>query len=213
MEIQLGLFEAFMDILYLKPLFILGFALLGLILFWGLRKNKKLPRFKIILASILMFYYLCIVLKNIVGIPTIGEFIRLVRLGETLFNPNISLIPLVDGISLEFILNIFCFIPLGCLCPMISKSYEQAKKVVLLGFGLSLLIEVSQLFTLYRASDINDLIANVLGTIVGYVCFKLMIRLGGKRRNYKYGPSLENDSTRFLPIFIVATALLITFVS
>ncbi|WP_042351374.1 VanZ family protein [Bacillus massiliigorillae] len=213
MENQLGFFEAIIDLLYLKPLFIFGLALVGLLLYWLCRKDKKLLTFRTIIGSILLYYYLCIVLNNIVGIPTLSEFFRLAHLGESLFNPNISLIPLINGISLEFILNIFCFIPLGFLCPLISRAYEQTKRVVLLGFVLSLVIEISQLFTLYRATDSNDLIANVLGTIIGYLCFKLLVKLGLLKSYFKPNFSLENDPTRLLPILIVVCAFAITFIS
>ncbi|MFS0783087.1 VanZ family protein [Bacillus sp. 1P06AnD] len=209
MVTQLGLFEAIMDILYLKPLFIFGLVLIGLLAFWLLKKDKKQPNLRIVIGSILMFYYLCIVFKNIVGIPTINELFGLSHLGESFFNPNINLIPLDNGVSLEFILNIICFIPLGFLCPIISKTHEQIKKVVLFGSGISLMIEISQLFTLYRATDINDLIANVLGTVIGYLSFKLFVILGV----IKSSSPLEKDSTRFMPTLIVIFAYAITFIS
>lgn len=213
MEIQLGFFESIIDILYLEPLFIFGLVLVGLSLYLFTRKDKKLVKFRIVVGSILMYYYLCIVLKNIVGIPTLNELIRLARLDEAFINPNISLIPLSNGVSLEFILNIFCFIPLGFLCPIISGTYEQMKKVVWLGLGLSLTIEISQLFILYRATDINDLIANVFGTIIGYLCFKLIVKLGVMRFHSKHSSFLENDPTRLMPILFVIFAFVITFIS
>ncbi|MDD3220740.1 MAG: VanZ family protein [Lachnospiraceae bacterium] len=42
----------------------------------------------------------------------------------------------------------FLFVPLGFLCPFISKSFEHIKNTLLIGFGLSLFIEFLQLFTL-----------------------------------------------------------------
>lgn len=38
----------------------------------------------------------------------------------------------------------------------------------------SLFIECSQLFTLYRVSDVNDLVMNTLGTIGGWVIWKII---------------------------------------
>lgn len=213
MERQLSFFESIINLLYLEPLFIFGLVLVGLFLFWLLKKDKKLPKFKMAISSMLMYYYLCIVFKRIVGIPTLNEFIRLSSFGESLFNPNIDLVPLSNGVSLEFILNIICFIPLGFLCPIISRTYEDFKKVALIGFGVSLMIEISQLFTRFRATDINDLITNVLGTIIGYLSFKLIVKLRKVRSYSKQSTYLEKDSTRFLPILIVVFAFLITFIS
>lgn len=57
---------------------------------------------------------------------------------------------------------------------MISRSYARLSRTVLTGIGLSLIIELSQLFTLYRATDINDIIANGLGAILGCLCYRLL---------------------------------------
>ena len=81
-------------------------------------------------------------LVNIVGIPTLDEYKRLLQLGETFFNPNVNLIPFSDGFSLSFILNIFLFIPFGFLCPLISKSYERIRNTFLIGMGLSFVIYI-----------------------------------------------------------------------
>lgn len=49
------------------------------------------------------------------------------------------------------------------------------KKMVLLGFLTSLSIEVLQIFT-FRATDVNDLITNVTGTIIGYFISRVIIK-------------------------------------
>ena len=64
------------------------------------------------------------------------------------------------------------FIPFGYLVPFIWKDYQKLFKTIVLSFSFSLLIELSQLITT-RAVDINDLIANTLGGIIGYTIWKL----------------------------------------
>lgn len=208
MESQLSVFDAIIDMLCLKPIFIIGFILLIAVLFILFKKDNKLPKGQIIITSFLLYYYVCIVLYNVVGIPTISEIMRVTGLGESLFNPNISLIPLVGGVSLEFILNIFCFIPLGFLCPLISQSFNKMKNVVALGFGLSLAIELSQLFTLYRATDINDIIANTFGALLGFLCYQIILKL-----RVKETPSSSNKVSQRLPIIVIMTAFVIVFMS
>lgn len=216
LETQTGVFEAIKEILYVKPIFILGLLLAGGMLYGIFRKDKYLPKWRTALGTILMFYYLCVVFSHIVGIPTLNELLRLSSLGEAIFHPNISVTPLVNGITLEFILNIFCFIPLGFICPFMSSTFERFKNVVLLGAGVSLVIEISQLFTLFRATDINDLIANSLGTIIGFLGFKLLARMGFLR-SYACRPSagykglVKDDFSRFLPVFTVMLAFVCTF--
>lgn len=213
MGTQLSFTEAIMDMLCLNPLYFLGLAVTGLLLIYLFKRDNRLPKIRITISSILLYYYLCIVLTNVVGIPTISEFNRLTKLGLAWFNPNISFIPFVDGIGLEFILNIICFMPLGFLCPFISKSYVQLKNAALIGLGLSLVIEFSQLFTLYRATDINDLIANVLGTILGCCCFKFIAGIGNRKSGSKQSLSLSCNSTRVLPVLITVCAFVIVFIN
>ncbi|WP_395970712.1 VanZ family protein [Clostridioides sp. ES-S-0054-01] len=111
---------------------------------------------------------------------------------------------------MSFLLNIFLFIPLGFLCPMISRIYERAQNAILLGTGLSLFIEIIQLFTLYRASNVNDLLTNVLGTIIGYLCFRLIVKLKIVKSNYNQDSKM-NDLSQYLPFAIMAVTFVIEF--
>lgn len=200
--VQLGLWESIMDLLMIKPVFFLGiFVVIVLLLILG--KNKSaVSKVRIILVSFILYYYLYLLFGNIVGVPTLSELFRLSRLKEAVFNPNINLIPFSDGLSLSFILNIVLFVPLGFLCPILSRTYQSAKADILSGFFLSLFIEISQLFTLYRATDINDLITNILGAVVGYLCFNLIVKLKVVKR-IDTKRSVEKDSLAYMPLSIM----------
>ena len=205
MEVQLGLFDAIRDLLGLDLRFILaGIVLIGVSLYW-LHKRKMLT-IKISVILVLFYYYLSILLSHIVGVPTIKEFIRLSALGESFFQPNVNLIPFVNGLNMEFILNILLFIPLGFFCPMISKTYEQVKNVLLIGAGFSFVIEISQLFTLHRATDINDIISNTLGTLVGYLCFEFIMKLKHKKS------ANRNEGMGWMPVLYLVGAFIIAFI-
>lgn len=211
-EIQIGLFESIIDLLLIEPFLLLGIVLIGILLIVIFRKDSSIPKIKTSILSLAFYYYLCIMFTHIVGIPTLSEFIRLSRLGEAFFNPNINVIPLSAGMGLGFILNIFLFIPLGFLCPLMSKTLERAGNTFFIGLGLSLFIEIVQLFTLYRATDIDDLITNVIGTMIGYLCFRLIVKL----RIVKLHSSLkavERDYTVYIPIAIIIVAFILGFFS
>ncbi len=102
---------------------------------------------------------------------------------------SVSLIPFQgiiditsDGVS-EFSLvnvlgNICMFVPIGFFIPLLWR--QRGWKVVLYGFCLSAFIEFCQLF-LIRATDIDDLILNTLGTAAGlfiYSLFSVIVRGG-----------------------------------
>ena len=71
-------------------------------------------------------------------------------------------------------------VPLGLLLPFVWKAYRKFRVTVLSGAGFSALIEVSQLLTT-RATDIDDLIANTLGTAVGFAVWFAFAKLFGQR--------------------------------
>lgn len=88
-------------------------------------------------------------------------------------DPEVNWIPIIDivngplGYIRNTVLNIILFVPLGFLVPILWREYDSLKKILLLGLGLSLLIEILQIFT-FRLTDVDDLITNTVGTVIGY---------------------------------------------
>lgn len=72
------------------------------------------------------------------------------------------------------------FVPVGLLIPIIWKLKD--KTIILLGMFISLSIEISQLF-LNRGTDIDDLIFNTFGTIIGLVIYKKISKKENKYVN------------------------------
>lgn len=101
---------------------------------------------------------------TVVGIPAINQL---------MVHMECNLIPFLYSFNISSVLNVILFVPLGFLLPMIWSSYRSFKKTLLSGLGLSLVIEILQIFT-FRLTDVDDLITNTLGTILGYwLCSKL----------------------------------------
>ena len=68
-------------------------------------------------------------------------------------------------------LNILLFVPFGYLLPLLWRRADRWWKVVLCGFVLSLLIELTQLVTHLGMFDLDDLMNNSLGAFLGRLCF------------------------------------------
>ena len=120
----------------------------------------------IIWVYIYMFYgYLAV--QEAAGIGSIWDLIAYDKLDN-----SINLIPFSSEGAMTYILNIIMFMPLGFLLPLIWENFRNAKKVVLMGFLMSLTIEICQLFNI-RTTDIDDLMMNTLGALVGYCCWKV----------------------------------------
>lgn len=74
----------------------------------------------------------------------------------------------------HMLLNIALFVPLGLLFPMIHKELQSWLSVVTSGMMLSTMIETIQLTAGLGICDIDDILANTLGTIVGYLLFRVV---------------------------------------
>jgi len=124
-------------------------------------------------------YYLTVVL-SFTGIPSISDIVHnsfgiITPKGLNLPPDEINLIPfywITEGVR-PYIENILLFIPLGFMLPCIWKKYEVLWKTTLSGITFSLIIELSQLFN-RRVTDIDDLLMNTLGALIGWVIFRLL---------------------------------------
>lgn len=124
-----------------------------------------------------MFIVYLIIALIEVGFPSLSEWQRISRLNKPIFNPEINLIPFKDGLEISSILNIIFFMPFGFLLPTLWRKYRKLLPTLYQGILFSLIIEISQMFVLYRVTDIDDLIMNTIGTICGWVVFNIMSKV------------------------------------
>ena len=145
---------------YLAAVDMLPGAILLIPIYWFLNRVY----FRNARKSILYCLFSCYlsVVYVLVGMPNI-----------TYIRPeiNLNLIPIIGLIDdwKNSILNILLFIPLGMALPFLWNKYRQLKNTLLFGFAFSLAIELLQMLT-FRATDVNDLITNTLGTYLGFLC-------------------------------------------
>jgi glycopeptide antibiotics resistance protein len=171
--------------MYFDVLTVLIFVVIwiGIITFLRLNKRKKL----IYLILFTIFYiYLFKVLDY-----TLFQFQSLLLLklflpglilkGQTA-EKSMNLIPLMRLTQEDIktsLLNILLMIPFGFGLPVITTI--RTKKVVVIGMLFSISIELLQFITGYiahmtfRIADINDVIFNTLGVVVGYMLIRTVI--------------------------------------
>lgn len=95
----------------------------------------------------------------------------------------LNVVPLVTVDPTTFVLNIVMTLPLGALLPLLVRVRSVAG-VALVGLLVSATIEVGQgvgdvLLGMSRTVDVNDLIANVTGTVLGLLVFRTVAALPG----------------------------------
>lgn len=91
---------------------------------------------------------------------------------------EVNFIPIINwGFSdlYGLLMNIVLFVPLGMMIPLLWKKGASLLQTTFIGFSFSLLIEMSQLFN-WRATDIDDLLMNTLGTVIGYIVYTVFLK-------------------------------------
>lgn len=111
------------------------------------------------------------------GIPDIRSLV---------FDPTFHFLPFVDIVNspLSYVrnslLNIVLFVPLGMMAPILWVKFRSLRRIALLGFGASFFIEASQIFT-FRLTDIDDLVMNTAGAVLGFFLLGNFGKKGGKK--------------------------------
>ena len=72
--------------------------------------------------------------------------------------------------------NSFLFLPVGIVYPIACKKLNTHGKVIAAGVGTSLAIEILQLPFFDRVTDIDDLILNSAGYLLGYGIYLLVTK-------------------------------------
>ena len=73
--------------------------------------------------------------------------------------------------------NIALFIPMGFFLPIIFKGAKNFLRVLFASFLVSLCFEIFQLVTHTGHFDVDDLILNSIGGMIGYSCFIMGVKL------------------------------------
>lgn len=143
---------------------------------------RKVAIFLFVIYIVLLF--LVLVLKYPTGMLQ-GTFENILA-GKTVIRLRPRLVPFqtimeyvgnARAINDWFVKNLACnlimFMPYGFLVPCFSKI--KGWKLIVSGCLLSVFIEILQYITAFGQMDIDDVILNTLGTVVGYAGF-LIIR-------------------------------------
>ena len=93
-----------------------------------------------------------------------------------MFQPLWSYINLYERRVVEIIMNIVMFIPIGFFAGGALKK-KHVWKAIEIGIVLSFFIEITQLITTRGVCNIDDVIHNTLGCVIGFTCFVLCYKL------------------------------------
>lgn len=135
------------------------------------RRGQPLSRFSCCAAVVLALYA-----TGVYYFTGAGTLYDLLTYGARLQGSQINLVPFSHHIdATAYALNVVLLMPFGFLAPLCCRRMRSLLPVAVGGFGLSLLIELSQLLN-NRSTDIDDLILNTLGALAGWGLWRLWQR-------------------------------------
>lgn len=153
----------------------------------------KDKRFSIKRELLLLTVYICfIVIARFVYFPLhhINGKIDTLKIGleQNLFvSVNLKAFTFItdiyDGSLINVIGNILMFVPVGIFYPICFKKLDNLLKTVIACFGLSLYIELTQLLCFERHTDVDDLILNTSGALIGAAIVFLLRRIKSKKES------------------------------
>ena len=192
--------------MYFDLLTVLFFGLIwtGIVTFLWLKKRKSL-------AYLIFFTIFYVYIVKVLDY-TLLQFQSLILLklfmpdlilnGQTV-GKSMNLIPLIMLTTQDLqtsLLNILLLIPFGFGLPFITNF--RMKKTVVIGALFSIVIEFLQLITgfmakiTFRIADINDVIFNTVGVVIGYILFVGFVRIF-RHRSYNWEIS-ANTIVRYI---------------
>lgn len=68
-------------------------------------------------------------------------------------------------------------LPWGLMLSFMTNRVRRVKHILIAGFGLSLCIEITQFITKRGTFEIDDLINNTMGALIGFGIYLLVDRL------------------------------------
>jgi glycopeptide antibiotics resistance protein len=145
--------------------FIPSLPIAGLFYFVTLKNKREEIRGKSLhAAGVCVFYLVLAAMLSVTGVPDLYSLTV-----DTAFN----IIPFADLFSnfTQYVLDAVLFVPFGFLLPALWRRFEKKRETFLCGFFMALLIELTQIFT-FRSTDIDDLLMNSAGTVIGCFLFE-----------------------------------------
>ena len=100
---------------------------------------------------------------------------------------------------LNFVGNIVCFIPFGFLFASLFRYPRTHAGTMVTGVScaLSVLVEVIQLVSATGSCDVDDVILNTVGGMVGYLIFRgLFVRVPADEREEEQTAGQQNNVER-----------------
>ena len=186
------------------------------------RQKKINVRWETYIYSFVL-YLICAYFMTMLPLPSEGYFDVIPPLGEQVqlvpfkcfFETNLLRSPVASAV---IIFNLFLTVPLGVFLRFLFGF--KFGKTVLAGLLFSLLCEITQITGLffiypapYRIFDVDDLIINTLGAVVGYLIFPLFYRILPKVEDGAHQVTQGSEASFFQRCAATVSDIVIIFIT
>lgn len=202
---------------------ILIFGFFFLIVAFRLKRKKEITNIYLLFFAIFYIYIVGVLSVTIFPIP-IDPFMKEVMQNETTFLKSIILVPFIFNnpgyiSNPQMILNIILSVPFGFGISYVKNI--NSRKLIIYGLSFGIAIETLQMIIsmmlgfVYRVVDINDVIFNCIGVVLGYLIFvmlsKLLLKLFSKedfvnnsvlRYVYSIAKSVNSENRGGVDVFL-----------
>lgn len=143
----------------------------SLLLFWrkGLREGFRYIKLLLLSEWVFLILWICLIIRASIA----ERRINLIPLSSYFDIAEHKYLMEATAIN---VLNVILFIPVGLLLGFGIREITW-KTVLLSGLSLSLLVELLQFIFKRGLCEIDDVIHNLLGCIVGFALYKLSVRV------------------------------------
>ncbi|KGL41949.1 hypothetical protein BMT55_03975 [Listeria newyorkensis] len=177
---------------FIFPLLIMIVTFICTLIIYKKTVNKKTNR-ELMMISFFAIYIMIVICLVIFPLPVQKEYILdMIKYKQGVSNNMIPFRAWIDAMSdidyvgilgafYQPVANIALFFPFGFYLPIILPEFGF-KKIIFISFLFSLTIELTQeainliLGFNYRSFDVDDLICNTFGALLGYVLFKYIAK-------------------------------------
>lgn len=164
---------------------VLIFGLFFLIITFRLKRKKEITNIYLLFFTVFFIYMVGVLSVTIFPIP-IDPFMKEVMQNETTFLKSVILVPFIFNnpgyiSNPQMVLNIILSVPFGFGISYVK--YINSRKLIIYGLSFGIVIEMLQLIIsimlgfVYRVVDVNDVIFNCVGVVLGYMIFVMLSKL------------------------------------
>lgn len=182
------------------------------------KRNEKINISREFIINLFFIYFLIVIYltffkKGLLFIDFRNEKnINIIPMLETIYMFKDTSIGIQNSLYNVFG-NIILFIPFGFIVPLLYKYYNKLSCIVLYAVTASLTIETIQFFTNINVTDIDDVIFNTFGAILGFIFFNLIKYFANKTKLKPFFDKVSSDYSDNLMVLVLKPIGTILFFS